>query len=53
MIVKNKNVSGSWYLYRIYAGKQDLINELYHHKVNSLYKELELLLTLNQTSVKL
>ena len=51
MIAKNANVSGG-YLYRIYAGKQDLINELYHDKVNSLYKELELLLSLNQTSIK-
>lgn len=51
MIAKNANVSGG-YLYRIYTGKQDLINELYHDKVNSLYKELELLLSLNQTSIK-
>lgn len=51
MIAKNANVSGG-YLYRIYAGKQDLINEMYHDKVDSLYKELELLLSLNQTSVK-
>ncbi|MDP5106835.1 MAG: TetR/AcrR family transcriptional regulator [Polaribacter sp.] len=51
MIAKNANVSGG-YLYRIYAGKQDLINELYHDKVNSLYKELESLVLLNQTSIK-
>ncbi|REE79896.1 TetR family transcriptional regulator [Lutibacter oceani] len=51
MIAKNAKVSGG-YLYRIYAGKQDLINELYYEKVNSLYKELEFLLALNQSSVK-
>lgn len=51
MIAKNADVSGG-YLYRTYAGKQDLINELYYDKVNSLYKELEFLLALNQTSVR-
>ena len=51
MIAKNAKVSGG-YLYRTYAGKQDLINELYYDKVISLYKELEFLLALNQTSVK-
>lgn len=51
MIAKNAGVSGG-YLYRTYAGKQDLINELYYEKVNSLYKELEFLLALNQTSVQ-
>ena len=51
MIAKKANVSGG-YLYRTYAGKQDLINELYFDKVNSLFKELEFLLALNQTSVK-
>ncbi|SDR77537.1 transcriptional regulator, TetR family [Polaribacter sp. KT25b] len=51
MIAKKANVSGG-YLYRIYTGKQDLINELYHDKVDSLYKELETLLILNKTSVK-
>jgi len=51
MIAKNANVSGG-YLYRIYAGKQDLINELYHDKVNSLYKELETLLAVNKTTIK-
>jgi len=51
MIAKNAGVSGG-YLYRTYKGKQDLINELYYDKVNSLYKELEFLLALNQTSVK-
>ena len=51
MIAKNAKVSGG-YLYRIYAGKQDLINELYYEKVNSLYKELDFLLALNQSSVK-
>ena len=52
MIAKNAGVSGG-YLYRTYKGKQDLINELYYDKVNSLYKELEFLLALNQTSVRL
>lgn len=51
MIAKKANVSGG-YLYRIYAGKQELINELYHDKVNSLYKELESLLLLNQNSIE-
>jgi hypothetical protein len=51
MIAKNADVSGG-YLYRIYKGKQDLINHLYYEKVNSLYKELEFLLSLNQTSIK-
>jgi len=51
MIAKKANVSGG-YLYRTYAGKQDLINELYHDKVNSLYEELELLLSINTNSVK-
>ena len=51
MIALNAGVSGG-YLYRTYKGKQDLINELYYDKVNSLYKELEFLLALNQTSVK-
>lgn len=51
MIAKKANVSGG-YLYRTYAGKQELINELYFDKVNSLFKELEFLLALNQTSVK-
>ena len=51
MIAKNANVSGG-YLYRLYSGKQALINELYYDKVNSLYAELEFLLALNQTSIK-
>ncbi|MBI9041482.1 TetR/AcrR family transcriptional regulator [Lutibacter sp.] len=51
MIAKNAGVSGG-YLYRTYKGKQDLINELYYDKVTSLYKELEFLLALNQTSVR-
>lgn len=51
MIAKKAKVSGG-YLYRTYAGKQDLINELYHDKVNSLYEELEVLLTLNPKSVQ-
>ena len=51
MIAKKAGVSGG-YLYRTYKGKQDLINELYYDKINSLYKELEFLLALNQTSIK-
>lgn len=51
MIAKNADVSGG-YLYRIYSGKQDLINELFYDKVNSLYNELDFLLALNQTSIK-
>jgi AcrR family transcriptional regulator len=51
MIAKNAGVSGG-YLYRTYKGKQDLINELYYDKVNSLYKELEFLLALNQTTIR-
>ncbi|MCL7764247.1 TetR/AcrR family transcriptional regulator [Polaribacter sp. Z014] len=51
MIAKKANVSGG-YLYRTYAGKQDLINELFHDKVDFLYNELENLLALNQNSIK-
>ena len=51
MIAKNAGVSGG-YLYRTYKGKQYLINELYYDKVNSLYKELEFLLALNQTTIR-
>ena len=50
MIAKNANVSGG-YLYRLYSGKQDLINELYFEKVTSLNTELEFIIGLNQTSV--
>ena len=50
MIAKNANVSGG-YLYRLYSGKQALINELYFEKVVSLNIELEFLIGLNQTSV--
>ncbi|WP_217900262.1 TetR/AcrR family transcriptional regulator [Lutibacter agarilyticus] len=50
MIAKNANVSGG-YLYHLYTGKQALINELYLDKINSLNKELEFLIGLNQTSV--
>ena len=50
MIAKNANVSGG-YLYRLYSGKQDLINELYFEKIVSLNTELEFLIGLNQTSV--
>lgn len=51
MIAKNANVSGG-YLYRIYSGKQDLINELYDEKISSLYQELEFLIALNNTNFK-
>jgi len=51
MIAKNANVSGG-YLYRTYAGKQDLINELFYEKVNSLYNELDFLLALSESSIK-
>jgi len=50
MIAKNANVSGG-YLYRLYSGKQDLIDELYFEKVESLNLELEFLIGLNQTSI--
>lgn len=50
MIAKNANVSGG-YLYRLYTGKQDLINELYFEKITSLNIELEFLIGLNQTSI--
>lgn len=50
MLAKNANVSGG-YLYRLYSGKQELINELYYEKINSLNNELEFLIGLNQTSV--
>ena len=50
MIAKNANVSGG-YLYRIYSGKQALIDELYFDKVASLNSELEFLIELNATSV--
>jgi AcrR family transcriptional regulator len=51
MIAKNAKVSGG-YLYRIYTGKQELINELYFQKANSIYLELEYLLSLNKTSIE-
>ena len=51
MIAKKAQVSGG-YLYRTYAGKQDLINELYSDKAEAIYKELAFLLALNQTSMK-
>jgi len=50
MIAKNANVSGG-YLYRLYSGKQALIDELYYEKVASLNKELEFLIGLNTTSI--
>jgi len=50
MIAKNANVSGG-YLYRLYSGKQALINELYFDKITSLNKELAFLIGLNQTSI--
>ena len=50
MIAKNANVSGG-YLYRIYSGKQALIDELYFDKVASLNSELEFLIELNSTSI--
>ena len=51
MIAKKAQVSGG-YLYRTYSGKQDLINELYSDKAAAIYKELEFLLALNQTSIQ-
>ncbi len=51
MIAKKADVSGG-YLYRTYAGKQELINELYYDKVFKIYQELEFLLALNHSSVK-
>ncbi|MCF6182919.1 TetR/AcrR family transcriptional regulator [Lutibacter sp.] len=51
MIAKNANVSGG-YLYRIYKGKQDLINELFFEKANSLYQELEFLLSVQQNTIE-
>ncbi|MDV7188541.1 TetR/AcrR family transcriptional regulator [Lutibacter sp. TH_r2] len=50
MIAKNANVSGG-YLYRLYRGKQALIDELYFDKVNSLNNELEFLIELNPTTI--
>ena len=50
MIAKNANVSGG-YLYRLYSGKQALIEELYSEKVASLNKELEFLIGINTTSI--
>lgn len=51
MIAKNADVSGG-YLYRIYAGKQDLINELYYEKMDSIYTEISFLLALNESRVE-
>ena len=51
MIAKEAKVSGG-YLYRIYAGKQDLINELYFEKANSIYQELDFFLGFNQTNIE-
>lgn len=50
MIAKNANVSGG-YLYRIYSGKQELINELFYEKISSLFQELEFLIALNNSSI--
>ncbi len=50
MIAKNANVSGG-YLYRLYSGKQALIDELYFDKVVSINNELEILINSNPTSV--
>lgn len=50
MIAKNANVSGG-YLYRLYSGKQALIDELYFEKIVSLNNELDFLIGLNKTSV--
>ncbi len=50
MIAKNADVSGG-YLYRLYSGKQALIDELFFEKVDSLNKELEFLIGLNKTSL--
>lgn len=50
MIAKNAKVSGG-YLYRLYSGKQALINELYFDKITSLNNELDFLIGLNKTSV--
>lgn len=50
MIAKNANVSGG-YLYRLYSGKQELINELYFAKITSLIGELEFLINLKHTSI--
>lgn len=50
MIAKNANVSGG-YLYRLYSGKQALIDELYFDKVAAINNELEILIKLNPTNV--
>ena len=50
MIAKNAKVSGG-YLYRLYTGKQALINELYFEKITSINKELDFLIGLNETSI--
>ncbi len=50
MIAKNANVSGG-YLYRLYSGKQALIDELYSDKVIALNNELEFFIELNPTNV--
>lgn len=50
MIAKNANVSGG-YLYRLYSGKQALIDELYFDKITSLISELEFLINLKHTSI--
>ena len=50
MIAKNANVSGG-YLYRLYSGKQALIEELYSDKVVALNNELEFLIGLNPTNI--
>ena len=51
MIAQNADVSGG-YLYRIYSGKQDLINDLYIEKIHSLLNEFEFLLNLNPTTIE-
>ena len=50
MIAKNAKVSGG-YLYRLYSGKEALINDLYFDKISSINKELDFFIGLNPTSV--
>ncbi len=50
MIAKNANVSGG-YLYRLYSGKQALIDALYFDKITSLISELEFLINSKHTSI--
>ncbi|HKJ06636.1 MAG TPA: TetR/AcrR family transcriptional regulator [Flavobacteriaceae bacterium] len=50
MIAKNANVSDG-YLYRLYSGKQALIESLFQDKLKTINNELQFLLALNPSKI--